>query len=80
MKTINIEANPLVTQTITPIEFQMPANDSLADHELVQINFVNNEGKVFASAERHVIRFIDAENGEPAWFEAYVGKPTRPIG
>jgi hypothetical protein len=79
MKTINIEANPKVNQTILPVEFKMPYNDSLKDHELVQINFVDNDGNVFASAYRHVIRFIDAENGESAWFEAYIGKPRRPV-
>jgi hypothetical protein len=80
MKSVNIEANPLVTKTIiTSIDFQAPANDSYEDYEVVLVNFVDNHGKIFASDQRHVIRFIDAENGDPAWFEAYLGYPSRPV-
>ena len=38
MKSINIEADPLVTKTITSsIDFKAPANDSFADHEQVMV-------------------------------------------
>lgn len=78
MKTVNIEANPLVKQTIDPsIEFQMPTNDAFADHEEIRINYVGNDGRAYASAIRNVIRIIDAENGQHAWFEAYKGRPSR---
>lgn len=61
------------------VDFQMPNNDAFEDHEIIKINFVDNDGKIFASAKRHVIRFIDSENGEQAWFETYLGKPSRPV-
>ena len=80
MKTVNIDANPLVKQTVDPsIEFQMPTNDAFADHEEIRINYVDNEGRAYASAIRKVIRIIDAENGQPAWFEAYIGRSSRSV-
>lgn len=78
MKTVNIEANPKVTPTILPtIEFKAPNNDDYVDHEEVIINYINNDGEVFASENRRVIRIIDAENGSRAWFEAYLGTPAK---
>lgn len=80
MKTVNLDANPLVKQTVDPsIEFQMSTNDAFADHEEIRINYVDNEGRTYASAIRNVIRIIDAENGQPAWFEAYLGRPSRSV-
>ena len=77
MKNIKIYANPAVDKVIQPVEFKMPHNNSLEDHELVQINFVDKDGNIFRSSQMNVIRIIDEENGEPAWFEAYIGNPTK---
>jgi len=79
MKYVNIQANPLVNKTIpTSVDFQAPTNDAYADHEKVIVNYVDNNGKIFASAIRQIIRTIDAENGQPAWFEAYLKHPSKP--
>jgi hypothetical protein len=44
----------------------------------VIVNYVDNNGKIFATAIRQIIRTIDAENGQPAWFEAYLKHPSKP--
>lgn len=77
MKTVNIDANLLVKQTVDPsIEFQMPTNDAFADHEEIRVNYLDNEGRTYPSPSRKVIQIIDVENGQPAWFDAYLGRPA----